>query len=115
MRRLLLLGLLLTGMARTATYSEAQRLQIWKALDAAEVRAMKGAEVAYPISCIPAGQPEPSNATLRSNAEMNQNLRDKYEGAVIRKYKVTDRQIGALLIEAEKKHWPQISYRPPGC
>jgi hypothetical protein len=115
MRILLLVGLLLWGYGEAATYTEAQRLKIWKALDAAEVQATKTADLTYPISCIPLGQPEPTRATIDANSELMQSLTEKLQNAILKKYKLSKKQFRALQLEGFKKHWPQIEYAPPGC
>jgi hypothetical protein len=115
MRKLLLLGLMMWGAASAATYTEAQRLMIWRASDAAQVKAMKAADLAYPISCIPAGQPEPTKATFDGNGEMNNALNEKYKAAILKKYKLSEKAFLDIAVEGYNKHWPQIVYSPPGC
>lgn len=110
MRNLLMLGLLLGGTAAAVTYTEAQRLQIWKLLDAADVKALKFANGKYNV-CVP----DPSDDLMRLNADLLDRKTDEFEKVIIKKYKMTDQQVYDLYGEGSRKHWPQIPYSPPGC
>ena len=109
MRTLLMLGLMLWGGAAAMTYTETQRLQIWKELSAVDAKAVRVADATYPEGC---------NATvtqMNKHAALSNRLAEQWAQVVVKKYKLTRKQRDDVLWEGAEKHWPEAAYPPPSC
>jgi hypothetical protein len=83
---------------------------IWKAIEAADVKALKLASEGYDACAH-----DVPYAVMQANIELLDKKNHEFERAVIQEYKLTDRQVSDLYAEGSQKHWPQIDYNPPGC
>lgn len=110
MQTLLVLGLLMGGMAGASRLTEAQRLTVWKTLDAADVRTSKLVNATYNV-CVP----HAPQAVLQANAALLDRKTRQFEKAVMQTYHLTERQLDGIYIEGTKKHWPQRPDITPGC
>ena len=109
MRTLLLTVLLLGGSAGAVTLTEAQRINIWKELSAADAKAAWVADAIYPEGC------SASMAQINKHAALSNRLAEQYAQVVVKKRKLTRKQLLDLLWEGAKKHWPEAAYPPPSC
>ena len=109
MKLLMLAMALAWGSAGAVTYSESQRLTIWKALDALDVQSEQAADRAFPEGC------NASVEQMNRHAKLSAKLVDKGMKALFKKYKLTDNQYLDISSEGDDKGWPHMPYTKPGC
>ena len=109
MRLLMLAAALAWGSAGAVTYSESQRLTIWKALDANNLRSEQAADLAYPEGC------NASVERMNQHARYSAKLVAQGETAIFKKYKLTKKQYLDISFEGDDKGWPHLPYTKPGC
>ena len=52
---------------------------------------------------------------MNKHATLSNRLAEQLAQVVVKKYKLTRRQLDDLLWEGAEKHWPEAAYPPPGC
>jgi hypothetical protein len=81
--------------------SEEERRQFFKEIVVAENRAMNEAEAKYPLS-----RPGITMDDIKKNADLNDELTEKYEAQVRLKYGITEDIENKIVVEAFVEGWP---------
>ncbi|WP_456829515.1 hypothetical protein [Deinococcus sp. UYEF24] len=109
MKLLMLAAALAWASAGAVTYSESQRLTIWKAFDALYVRSEQAADSAHPEGC------DASVEQMNRHAKLSAKLVDQGMAVLFKKYKLTKDQYLDISFEGDDKGWPHLPYTKPGC